>query len=336
MGEFMKMTWMFFWRIGVLNIMFGKMGFFTVLLVSLVIAGVIRFGAKKSIEKFPIFRLLTGKQVIIDLRKRKGTYSGGQRGTGSTSLNPFQNLPRIQSASSSGLMTGYEPKYLDNVPVPHKSRFLRMRGVPGSGLDAAINKMGENNVRSGQLGETNFAKALSITDFNLTKKATKVSDSLLGNVDSFWSVAMPSEHSATTPDSKFNTDIDCILVAGNNIILVDTKFYKSGDVTYNSYGNSVYCIDNKTGSLIGSPYKMSKNMEMALDRFKKHFPTMRVTAEVVLIPTNSGSPMINNVVWPGNIKAINVMSALSNASELGKKGNGNQRVLSSIAMLVKN
>lgn len=303
--QFLKMTWMLTWRIALLNAIFGlSLILWQIILISLTIAGVLRFGLKISVNTFPIIRLLAKRNVFTTLNKKIVSTPSVQ--------TPVHSSKVIEKATKPGRKTGYEPYLLDKVPTP---RSVHMRGVPGAGLSSA-NNMTSYSVRSGQMGETNFSKALAITERNGYRNYESFKNGLIENVNSFWSIAMPSENSAHKADSGFDTDIDSIIVSGNNILLIDTKFYSSGDVTYTSSGNQLYCTDNSTGAMVKKPRTMTRNMEMALQRFKAHYPTMNVSAYVVMMPTNSGSANISNVYWPGGIPAVTIEQMLSMVQSL--------------------
>lgn len=331
MKQFIKMTWMSFWRILILSVMAGEVNLFIILTVSLVIAGVIRFVFKKTVPTFPIINLIRGKKIILNFNGEDDT-----KKTVTTPKTPYSNRKVVEHASAQGEITGYEPMHINNVSTPDPKFISNMRGTPGSGLDSAVH-MGKDNIRSGQIGEANFAKALSITNINGANQGIIDNRSIINNVSSFWSVAMPSEDDITQRD-KYDTDIDCVLVSGNEIMLVDTKLYKSGNVTYKRHEEMIYCEDNNNGNIVGKPHKMTNNMKMAQKRFKKHFPGMKISSVVVLMPTDAGSPKIQDVYWPGAIKAVNIYTAIQKVTQIAYNGNVNQNydVLRKIAMLVKN
>lgn len=297
--QFLKMTWMIMWRMWLFAIFFAaENSFLTIFLISVIIAAILRYGAKISIRTFPIIRLL-GRGNVVD---HYGDSKPSATPAGSTAPNAPINRKIVDRASGKGRMTGFEPYHLDNIAIP-STPF--MRGVPGVGLSSAAH-MSNYSIKTGQMGETNFAKALSVLNLDNSRDYSGNSTGILDHINSFWSIAMPSEMSSHKADKVFNTDIDCVIVSGNNIFLIDTKFYSSGNVTYTSNGNQLYCIDNSTGNMVKQPREMTRNMAMAMDRFAKHYPKMNVQAYVVLMPTNSGSANISNVFWPGNIPAVTV------------------------------
>lgn len=329
MSQFIKMAWMFFWRISLVTAILGDLHILANAFVSLALAGVIRFVFKKTVPVFPIINLFKGNSIF---RNHDGSVSQTKQNVDNT---PYANKTIVEHPVYNGQFTGYEPMPLSNVSVPNPQLVASMRGVPGSGLDSAMH-MGEANIKSGQIGEANFSKALSITNVGGYNQGFMDNNSIINNVNSFWSVAMPTKESISERDNN-NTDIDCVLVSGDEILLVDTKFYKSGDVTYKAHEDMIYCEDNYNGNLVGQPHRMTKNMQMAQDRFKKHFPNMRVSSIVVLMPTDSGTPNIKNVYWPGNIQAVNVYDALRRAGQMSyNKASTDTEVLYKISMLIKN
>lgn len=328
MFQFVKMTWMFFWRICLFSFAMGAYNWTMNLVVAAVFAALIRFGSKKTVPFFPMLRLFGRKSIFVDVFESEGKAVEKDN-------TPYSNKEIQNSATNRGIITGYEPSALEGVGVPDSNRIAMMRGIPGSGLSSASH-MGSRNIKTGQIGEANLAKILNITNFNGVNQGYADKNSLINRVSTFWSVAMPSIDNPAKRDPQFETDIDCIVVSGDEILLVDTKFYKSGDVTYKAYGNMIYCEDNITGNLVGKPHRMTNNMKMAQERFKKLFPEMRVSSIVVLMPTDAGSPKIESIYWPGSIPAVDVTTAINKISSLSySKSNKSSAVLPKLAMLVK-
>ncbi|WP_146077941.1 hypothetical protein [Pseudoclavibacter sp. AY1F1] len=96
------------------------------------------------------------------------------------------------------------------------------------------------------------------------------------------------------------------------MLLLDLKYYASGDVTWFSPdGDYLLCRDNPTGREIGSPRRMSRNMKMAHSRFKALFPDHDVRAYVVLIPTNAGlGEIARGTAWPGHVPLVGLPDIL--------------------------
>ena len=192
----------------------------------------------------------------------------------------------LERATEKGLISGYEPEALKTVEIP---ALPLMHGSPGVGLsDSGFDK---GAVRAGQTGEINFAKAL-------------VKAGLIQRFATFWSIHMLSKDTY----GKEQSDVDCAIVTGHTIYLVDVKYYPGGNVAYRSPdGQQLICYDVPTGQQVGQPKKMSKNMQMAVERFSsryKNYGSFGLQARVVLVPTNSGVGRIEGVKWPGDIPAV--------------------------------
>jgi hypothetical protein len=196
-------------------------------------------------------------------------------------------------------MTGCEPRTLQSYRPPIS---INAKGVAGLGLfDSGFTGA---NVYSGQMGEMGFYKVLC-------------RDELIDRFSSYWSVAMPADGRAAVADATFATDVDCVIVQGNDLYLLDLKYYSSGDVTwYTKDGTWLLCKDNSTGTQVGKPRKMSKNMSMAAQRFPKIFPGHRVHTYVVLMPTNAGIGEIEpGTSWPGGVELLSITQISTILSE---------------------
>lgn len=229
-------------------------------------------------------------------RPHGGGQGGGQRGA--TPEPVFEQT--LSRPSGNGRMTGCEPRKLESYLPPIS---INAKGVAGLGLFAS--GFSGQNVYSGQMGEMGFYKVLC-------------RDQLIDRFSSYWSVAMPADGTVAVADAKFATDIDCVIVQGNDLYLLDLKYYGSGDVTwYARDATWLLCRDNITGAQVGKPRKMSRNMSMAADRFPQIFPAHRVHSYVVLMPTNAGIGEIEQgTAWPGGVQLVGIteMTTLLQAS----------------------
>lgn len=202
-----------------------------------------------------------------------------------TDPDALPDVPQIERATGRGRLTGFEPNILEDVPVPQEKDFPRMTGSPGSGLDES--GFGSTNIELGQRGEVNFAKALALNGF-------------LEKYDTFWSV------NRRDFSGEFSgADVDCIILTSETIWLLDMKYYSGGDATYRTHGNMLCLYDNKTGSRIGKPRKMSRNMEIAERIFSEDFSRYsdwRVISLVILIPPPMGCAEVDDgACWPGGV-----------------------------------
>lgn len=327
-----KIAWMFFWRMAIVKtIWFPQFGFWSLVFTAVIIAAVLVYALNTNLRTFPIIRLLAKRGVVEKFEKTSTNVSHPVAPAPATrTVGTYDNLEVISKPTARGMETGFEPRVLDQIEVP-KTPY--MRGVPGVGLDSAAH-MTNYSVRSGKKGEVNFSKALANT---LIANHNGKKNSILENVNSFWSVAMPSADNPSVPDAKYKTDIDSIIISGNHIVLVDTKFYASGDVTYTSADGKLYCIDNPTGKLVNKPRSMSRNMAMALERFTKHYPDMQVHALVVFMPTDYGTARLN-AEWTGGIPVVNIRQAIGSILPLASTSGvnvSNPNILTNLSMLRK-
>ena len=298
-----KLWWMTLWRLMVLDMFTGALQGWMILAFPLAFSivltacgwTVITWPLARALRyrASPFYKIAVGPYFGQPQRPRYTPSSRpGYRGPSQYSPQPHHGGARQETASRNGRMTGFEPRALEAVTIP---QLPTMTGAPGAGLHSS--HFSSRNVNLGVEGEVNFAKALTKTG-------------LLKAFHSLWSVSVP-DPKVLTPN-KYNTDIDCILVAGNEVILVDLKNYKSGDVTYTARGDQLHCTDNVTGIAVGTPKKLSRNMEMALTSVRGHFPRLKVSAFVVFMPTNKGEASIApGTVWPGSVPAVSLTNFLA-------------------------
>ena len=367
-AQTIKMWWMFSWRSLLISWLFlrGGSGGTLLLVASVVTPIVLVFVLRKSIQIFPVWRLLTRDQVVFDVeqgpkpqetlhekheRERKEAAARAQEDRGREiaerhrkeeekarrwvqQLVPgrkyergvFSDVPEllvradgstfdyyrrtvsdtvILSATRDGLTTGYEPSTLKRQSTSISFTSGKMHGRPGQGLEYATN-LDEKRRALGVRGERNFAQALGM-------------NGLLNRFHTVWSVPVPSESRDALGHlqvGRFDTDIDCVIAAGDALYLVDLKNYASGDVIYFNEGDELYCQDASTGHSVGDPRKMSRNMEMATNIILEVFPApFDVRPCVVFMPTDKGEGGIEGVYWPGRIQALNLTDFLAHLGE---------------------
>ena len=311
-GNLIKMTWMFSWRLIVLNFLFshGQNNRWFVL-IAFIISAVLVFGFNKHVLIFPIIRLIKRSPVIQAADGSEVEYvprpsrprppkQKHKRNPELVYLNHgvtirAKHIEYVASAKDKGRMTGFEPKHLEDLPMP---RSYNMVGVPGEGLIEATH-FEKENIQLGQMGEENFAKVLNKTHH-------------LNRFKTAWSVPVPDQKRLIP--GPYGTDIDCILATHDNLYLIDLKNYKSGDVRYHVDGSFLYTEDRATGKQVGESKEMSHNMEMATAAMKHHFPRVNIVPVVVFMPTNNGEGFIDNVYWPGNIRAVSLSQFITELS----------------------
>lgn len=326
MLAFWKNWWALLWRstvVAVATAFAPSPG--TVLVISGIVAAVLAFGLKVRVRRRAVLGLLLAKSPVAPISRsfkavpyRPARPYGGAAGSAAGSRpsggrlapavrsTPAPVVPRTEKVTNPGRITGYEPRALDDIALPTPGDHPLMEGSPGSGLSSS--GFDAKAIELGQAGETNFAKALSLSGA-LDKYAT------------FWSVNRPD-----WDGNHSGADVDCIILTASTLWLLDMKFYKGGDATYKTYGNTLHLYDTATGHEVGAPKKMSRNMEIADDIFSHHLVRDRWSAQhkvtvqsrVLLIPTNAGAPTIDsNARWTGGIRIENLdefLNRLNNQS----------------------
>jgi len=313
--HFLKMSWMLTWRLLVIGtVLFAGRHNDILPWFAIGASAILVFVFNKTLRTWPIARLLGGRKVLIPAdswgtdgnsaprrpQAPRGTSSTAGRGPGRPNVGTIPTPSGyLDTASANGRMTGFEPKAMESRAVP---RLPVMMGAPGAGLHGATG-MTQTNINLGVQGEENFAKALELSN-------------QLARFSTIWSVPVPDQ--VQFAPGPYGTDIDCIISTGSAIFLVDLKNYKSGDVRYYSNGNKLYCDDVPTGMRVGEVKTMSRNMEMATNAVRHHFPQANIVPVVVFMPTDKGEGVIDNVVWPGGVPAMNLtefLSVLSNQQD---------------------
>lgn len=280
----LRMWWMFTWRFLIFLIFVSASNAVVTSLISAaVVAIILRVILGVSIFSAPLFKLARRRDAI----KLNHKWFKKLVKTSSKKPSPIVSVGNLDESH-------FSPRNLENVSIPNSDK---MFGTPGAGLSSS--NFDDLNISLGQAGEENFSKALSMQNHSSGKR-------LIDSVQTFWSVAMPSAHNPSIPDAKFETDIDCVAIAGSTIYLIDLKFYESGGATYTSYGDDLK-VHGRTSKTI----KMTRNMAMAQDRFKKAFPNAKIESRVVFVPTTERAANLNNVYWPGQIPAVNLSTMLN-------------------------
>ena len=152
----------------------------------------------------------------------------------------------------------------------------RVFGKPGCGLNAS--GFGKDRVEAGQKGEMNLAKLFY---------KTGLLD--LPNVYTFWSLYLPG--------TGLDVDVDCAVLVGNTILLVDAKMYKSNaEYIYTGDGRGqLTCTDTATGNVVKT-YQLSRSMPMARDKYAEYFTSESIIPVVALCPGSGGNAAVGQNV----------------------------------------
>lgn len=294
--DLLKLSWMAFWRMWLFAAFMNVANLTVIVALSFAAAFALRVVFKRDLDVFPMWKLFNRENPLTDLRRRK-------RGARTARRMPPAPSLTVDRDYAPGSHTGYEPQRMENVPVP---RTYLMHGTPGVGLSSS--GFGSEAIALGQRGEENFAKTLSVALHNSGFP-------IIETTDTFWSVGMPRKASSAR-DDLYDGDIDCVVVSADTIYLLDLKYYTGGNVAYRSNGDELLCIDLATGKPAKNPKKMSRNMELAQERFAANFPKMTVKSRVVFMPTERGIPRVQGVYWPGNIPAVGLMGILDELARI--------------------
>lgn len=178
---------------------------------------------------------------------------------------------RLDVPSAPGRVTGFEPALLAGVELV---RTPLVHGEPG-GADGRAEGVG-------------LARALH-------------QQGLLHRFATFWSVEVPDGIGGAAP----RTHVDCVLVTGGQVWLVDVQSRRQGDVTWRTERDRLICVDNATGREVGPPSRTSRTLSLAAVRLSARFAGVgvhhRVVARVVFMPTEAGMGEFADVTWPGGV-----------------------------------
>ena len=154
-----------------------------------------------------------------------------------------------------------------------------MHGSPGIGLNSS--SFGSNRIEAGQKGEQELAQMVAYLGIP-SKYGAQV----------YWSLRIP--------ESKYDTDVDCIVAYGNTLVLLDAKNYVAGDnYEYSSKSpreGTLRVSDKTTGSVV-KEYTLSRNMKMAEEAYRRAFPGMHIETAVLLCPTRNGLAGVKASTW---------------------------------------
>lgn len=331
-GHAIKMTWMAFWRMALFLPLFGVSSKAIIYLTfcAAVFSSLLAIKFNRAVKIFPLARLISLRSPFMKIESntpvRKvadNTTVRGPVNNRSSNVSTVKREPQffnpvinsngyyygelnfpegvLSAATSNGRKTNFEPSTFAEFD-PKKISTENHTGEPGQSLKSA-DELNKEQVDLGIKGERNFYNALERC--GLTNKFKYA-----------WSVPMPDYeiedlYTGLVQHKTLKTDIDCIIFTDDTMFLVDLKQYKSGNVTYFSTADeTLYCVDNVTGQLVGEPKSMSGNMKVARTIMSKHFPHIKVQPVVVLMPTDKGEGTIGLATWNGNIPIMNLSDFL--------------------------
>lgn len=302
----LRLTYMIGWRVFILAALLGfsvKAVLLSSFLAGLV-SGVVATHLGYSLTSFPLISRLMGHSPLEKLTSLEEAQEHNEahrrlmedtkRSWKETPLSPYPN-----EANWSCDPLAYRPNALANVVIPSMPQLM---GNPGAGLGAS--NFSDDNVKMGQMGEANFAKAL-------------MQVGILPSVVSYWSIAMPQKE-RLAKDTEITTDIDCILEIGHNLFLIDLKQYRT-DVTYYSDAEGKLLAKDDKGAPVEIRGHSSRNMSMAKERFLRHKPYRVIRPMVIFMPNGQGEPRLDGVYWPGGVPAYTLSQALEELHQAAVK-----------------
>lgn len=168
-------------------------------------------------------------------------------------------------------------------------------------------KYGAKSAAAGRSGEEYFAQILA--KHGITRDYTV-----------WYSLRIPNDPRNSNA-TKYNSDVDVAIAAGDRLILIDVKKWASGHHYWTLFGLPFKGIQPM---MKDGKWKLGANMAGALSRYRAHLPNMRVEAMIVFVPTNSRGAAPSSVFalkWPGGIKSYlhgAAITRIKNSLQRGK------------------
>lgn len=189
-----------------------------------------------------------------------------------------------EQAVGPGTTTGYEPAALSSVvsgSSPHTY------GAPGLALQHA---RGRGAARARE-GHDLFARALT-------------REGLIDRFAIFWHVQLP-EDGAVGANSQTSAAVDCVILTGRSLWLIDVKNYAQGGVRWLTDGTDLVATDTVDGGQVGETRVMGPSISTARDRWQAKVSAVglrtRVKAAVTLLPRDTGLGEISGLTWTGGV-----------------------------------
>lgn len=241
-------------------------------------------------EEFRALRQRTAEEFRSKMAQGSSTYPS-KKYTPAIAPVEYNLYPTVNGPIQNALLIG-SPKY-GREWFNKNNQYWRVRdeqvranpavhGTPGVGLNES--GFGAGRIRSGQLGEMNLAKMMLTWGL------------MDGGIQTFWSMRLP--------ESKYDTDVDAIMVYRDIVYLIDAKNYSVGDSD-----DEAYVLDKSdpnqerlvrmhaNGEIVdGSRHQLSQSMIMAVDKYtsylRKLVPEVKVVPVVLMCPGKNGTPAV--------------------------------------------
>lgn len=168
-----------------------------------------------------------------------------------------------------------------------------MSNTPGSGGYQYGGKhygdAGSGVVSSGKFGSSGVAGAVGERHFQKLMQ----SNSRVRGYTSWASLRIPAPRGS----KRYNSDVDFAVASGRRLMLVDIKMWEANRFYWSAFGRVFKGFQVMSES-------MSRNMEMATNRYREALPGMSVQSMVLFVPTKKGLPSgVALLRWPGGINS---------------------------------
>lgn len=184
----------------------------------------------------------------------------------------------------------YEEELLENVETREMQvKHLNGHGTPGNGLRKALRDYSKGDSRGIPVLDNprysreyiNAGIAGEQALFQLIKNSR-----LYATAEVFFSVAYPE------PYRYEYADVDCIIVSGSIMYLIDAKMYRvRPDVVYSTPVYDQIQLSDNAGHVL-KMYSVSLSMLHAREAFQKAYPKYDVRSVIALCPTSNGNPAV--------------------------------------------
>lgn len=157
-------------------------------------------------------------------------------------------------------------------------------------IDEIERKFGAARAEAGRTGESFYARALSRA--GITKDYHVVQ-----------SLGVPG----------LSTDVDIVIASLLGLVLIDAKKWKQA--TYWSLPDGRFPMKDLRPHHKDGEWRLSRNMEAAVERYSAAVPHVRVTALVAFVPTTKDDltsvPNVRFLRWPGGIRSFSAGESFS-------------------------
>lgn len=184
-------------------------------------------------------------------------------------------------------------------------------GDAGSGV-VSSGKYGSSGV-AGAVGERHFQKLMQ-------------SNERVRGYTSWASLRIPTPRRG----KRYSSDVDFAVASGNRLMLVDIKMWEANRVYWSAFGKAFKGFQPMGESI-------SRNMEMATNRYREALPGMSVESMVLFVPTKKGLPAgVMLLRWPGGINSYQPQDGINKIQRfLGEPEFPHQSIISLLGAMTR-